>query len=195
MSSPTLPAIEFGPATLDDLMRVEGKAELVAGRIYATVGSGYAPSRVAFKIAMRLEAYSESGREGVAFADGIGFACLPPLSNGRQSFSPDASYYIGPLPANEMRYIEGTPIFAVEVRSENDYGPKAEAEMLAKRADYFEAGTLVVWDVDPEARSIAAYRDGDPATPAATFRPGDLADAEPAVPGWRLVVADLFQPN
>ena len=50
-----------------------------------------------------------------------------------------------------MRFIEGPPTFAVEVRSENDYGPAAEREMAAKRADYFEAGTLVVWDVDPDA--------------------------------------------
>ena len=40
------------------------------------------------------------------------------------------------------------PVFAVEVRSEGDYGPAAEREMAAKRADYFAAGTKVVWDVD-----------------------------------------------
>ena len=27
--------------------------------------------------------------------------------------------------------------------------------MAAKRADYFEAGTLVVWDVDPVAETVA----------------------------------------
>ncbi len=190
-ASTSAPVI-FGPATLDDLMRVEGKAELVAGRIIQTVGSGHTPCRVAFKIAIRLELYSDEVGVGIAYCDGIGFAMIPPLSNGRQSFSPDASYYLGPLPANEMRYIEGTPIFAVEVRSENDYGPKAETEMEAKRADYFESGTQVVWDVDPEARTIAVYR-GDPATPTLVYRPGDTADTEPALPGWRLPVAAIFR--
>jgi len=47
-----------------------------------------------------------------------------------------------------MRFASGAPIFAVEVRSENDYGPAAERAMAAKRADYFACGTLVVWDVD-----------------------------------------------
>jgi len=47
-----------------------------------------------------------------------------------------------------MRFLEGAPIFAVEVCSENDYGRAAEREMADKRADYFAAGTLVVWDVD-----------------------------------------------
>ena len=191
MSAPPAPVI-FGPATLDDLMRVEGKAELVAGRIIHTVGSGHTPSRVAFKIAIRLEQHSDEVGVGIAYCDGISFAQIPPLANGRQSFSPDACYYVGPLPKNEMRYIEGTPVFAVEVRSENDYGPRAEADMEAKRADYFEAGTLIVWDVDPEAKTVAAYRN-DPATPIETYRPGDVADAEPALVGWRLAVADIFR--
>ena len=47
-----------------------------------------------------------------------------------------------------MKFFQGAPVFAVEIRSENDYGPAAEREMAAKRADYFAAGTLVVWDVD-----------------------------------------------
>ena len=193
MSAPTAPPLAFGPATLDDLMGVEGKAELVAGRIIHQVSSGHAPSRIAFKIAIRLELYSEERGTGMAYSDGMGFSQIPPLRNGRQSFSPDASYYLGPLPTNEMRFAEGSPIFAVEVRSENDYGPKAELEISAKRADYFEAGTLVVWDVDPKARMVAAYRDGEPFRPIAIYRAGDTANAEPALPGWRLVVADLFR--
>ncbi len=181
----------IAPATLDDLYRVEGKAELVGGRIIHYVSSGHKPSRVAFKIAIQLELYSEDRGVGFVYPDGMGFAIRPPLSNGRQSFSPDASYYAGPLPINDMRFVEGTPLFAVEVRSENDYGPAAEVEMEAKRADYFEAGTMVVWDVDPQAQTIASYR-GDAALPVAVYRSGDQADAEPAVPEWRVAVTKLF---
>ena len=83
------------------------------------------------------------------------------------------------------------PDLAVEVRSENDYGPAAEAEMAAKRADYFQAGTLVVWDVDPEAETVAVYRADAPTTPT-IFRRGEVADAEPAVPGWRMAVDEMF---
>ena len=36
--------------------------------------------------------------------------------------------------------------------------------MAAKRADYFEAGTKVVWDVDPEAELIQCYRARRPTT-------------------------------
>jgi Uma2 family endonuclease len=92
-----------------------------------------------------------------------------------------------------MRFPEGAPIFAVEVRSENDYGPAAEHAMQAKRADHFACGTLVVWDVDllsPDV--IKVYRASDPDHPT-IYRRGDMAEAEPAAPGWRMPVNDLFE--
>jgi Uma2 family endonuclease len=178
------------PASLDDLYRVEGKAELIAGRIVQYMASGFLPSKVALRIAFLLDQYA-SQNGGEAFADGIGFAMRPPLSNGRESFSTDASYYTGPLPANKMRFIDGAPTFAVEVRSEDDYGPAAEAEMAAKRADYFEAGTKVVWDVDPEAATIVSYSSVAPHSPQ-RFGAGDFASAEPAVPGWKPSVNEMM---
>lgn len=179
------------PATLDDLLRVDGKAELINGRIVRFMASGDAPSAAAFEIAVRLRDYARQTGVGIAYPDGIGYAVLPPLPNGRQSFSPDASYYVGPRPKNRMRFIEGIPLFAVEVRSEGDYGAKPEREMAAKRRDYLDAGTLVVWDVDPVAETVAVHR-ADPDRPDAVYRRGEQAEAEPALPGWRLLVEELF---
>jgi hypothetical protein len=48
-----------------------------------------------------------------------------------------------------------------------------------------------VWDVDPEAETITSYTADAPDAPT-FFRRGDTADAEPAVPGWRLSVDALF---
>ena len=48
----------------------------------------------------------------------------------REAFSPDAVYHVGPRTG--LRFLEGAPIFAVEVRSENDYGPAAEREMASQ---------------------------------------------------------------
>ena len=177
-------------ATLDDLMRVEGKAELIAGRIVHQMATGRKPGRVGFRIAQSLDAHAEATGLGEVYPDNVGFA-VPRLTSGRQSFSPDASYFLGPFPENEMRFLEGPPTFAVEVRSEGDYGDAAEAEMAAKRADYFEAGTAVVWDVDPVAATVRKFMADRPTHPT-NFRPGDVADAEPAVPGWRLDVARIF---
>ena len=109
----------------------------------------------------------------------------------REAFSPDAAYHIGQRTG--MRFLEGVPIFAVEVRSEYDYGPAAEREMAAKRADYFACGTLVVWDVDLQSEDVVkVYRASDPDNPT-IYRCGDIAEAEPAVPGWRMPVNELFE--
>jgi Uma2 family endonuclease len=177
-------------ATLDDLYRVEGKAELIGGRIVHYMAAGDLPGQVAENIFVSLRLHTKSIGRGIAHADGVGFA-VPEMPSGRESFSPDASCHFGQRPANPMRFIEGAPTFAVEVRSENDYGPSAEAEMAAKRDDYFAAGTQVVWDVDPEAETVTSYRAADPLH-AAVFKRGDTADAEPAVPGWHIAVDEVF---
>lgn len=180
-----------GTQTLDDLRHVTDKAELVSGRIVYLMPSGDLPSSIAFEIAVTLRDYARRTGIGKAYNDGVGYTLAAPLQSGRESFSPDASYYTGPRNSDRMRFIEGIPVFAVEVRSENDYGPAAEREMADKRADYFEAGTLVVWDVDPIAEIITLYKSTSPTTGRAFFRT-DTADAEPAVPGWRLKVDDIF---
>lgn len=177
-------------ATLDDLMRVEGKAELIGGRIVEYMASGYRPNLAAGRIFRALDDYAKATGRGFAATDGLGFA-VPELTSGRESFSPDAAFTFGPPPTNEMDFVAGPPTLAVEVRSKSDYGPSADADYAAKRADYFEAGTAVVWDVDPVAGVVRSYRPGDPGRPT-TFAAGQVADAEPALPGWRLGVDELF---
>ncbi len=178
--------IKIDRQTLDDLARIDAKAELINGGIVTHVSCGYLPSRVAFRIARGLDDFAESTRTGYAFGDNIGFI-VPRLRSGRESFAPDVSIYIGAIPSNPMRFIEGAPTFAVEVRSENDYGASAEAEAAAKRLDYFEAGTRVVWDVDPIFKRILKYRSDSPLAPIA-FAPGAIADADPAVEAWPIEV-------
>jgi Uma2 family endonuclease len=177
-------------ATLEDLARTEGKAELIGGRIVHYMATGVRPNEVAGNIYVSLRAYSKQTGKGRAFNDNLGYA-VPQLPSGRESFSPDASYYDGTLPANLMSFVEGPPTFAVEVRSEHSYTRTAEAHITEKRSEYFIAGTQVVWDVDPVAETITCYRAASPAQ-SVIFRQGDTADAEPAVSDWRIDVAEVF---
>ncbi|GAC1327618.1 MAG: hypothetical protein NVSMB14_18250 [Isosphaeraceae bacterium] len=177
-------------ATVADLYREEGKAELIAGRIVNFMPVSRRHNRIAFKIARSLDDFAEAEGRGEAYTDNMGFV-VPELSSGRESFSPDASYYAGPFLDDPGRFISGTPTFAIEVRSESDRGPAALRAMTAKRLDYFEAGTLVVWDVDPIAKVVTSYASTDPDHPR-VFHLGETADAEPAVPGWRMDVDRIF---
>lgn len=175
-------------ATIADLYRTEGKAELIDGRIILYPPKGRASCRAKGNILYSIHDYAEKTGEGEANTGSLGYV-VPPLPNGRESFCADTSYYRGPLPDDPWSFIYGPPTFAVEVRGEPDYGPIADAERADKREDYFQAGTLAVWDVDPIAETITVYRRTQPSV---VFQRGQTADAEPAVPGWRIAVDDIF---
>ena len=173
-------------ATIDDLYKVEGKAELVNGEIVEMSPTGGLPNYAAQEISFSLREYSKRRKKGYAVGDNAAFVVNLP---NRKSFSPDAAFYVGDI---TMKFFEGAPVFAVEVRSESDYGPKAERDMAKKRADYFTAGTQVVWDVDLQSDDVVkVYRSSDPNSPK-IYRRGEMAEAEPAVPGWTMAVDDLF---
>jgi len=176
-------------ATIEDLYHVpgDGKAEIVDGELVLMSPTGDLPSSAALEIVVSLREYSRRTKVGRAYTDNVGFIVNLP---NRRSFSPDAAYYIGPR--TRGKFLEGAPIFAVEVRSEGDSGPRAESSMARKRADYFAAGTLAVWDVDVLVEEVVrCYVSNDPETPTIFYR-GDIAHAEPALPGWSMPVDDLF---
>jgi Uma2 family endonuclease len=170
------------------LARIDGKAEIVAGEIVVMSPTGGLPSRAAAAIYRSLWDYERRTKSGRAYADNTGFLVELPQ---RKSFSPDAAFHVGPPPG--PKFLEGAPIFAAEVRSEEDYGPAAEKAMAGKRADYFAAGTQVVWDVDVlRERRVRVFRATAPAEPT-VYRRGDQAEAGPALPNWSLPVDDIFE--
>lgn len=178
-------------ATIDDLLRVPGKAELIDGEIVRLPMMGGTDGGAADALFYALRLYVRATGTGRATTGTAGFRVhnLP----RRESFSPDAAFYTGP--GGGMKFFPEPPVFAAEVRSEGDYGPQAEREMADKRADYFAAGTLVVWDVDVQSEDIVrVYRASAPDVPT-VYRRGDIAEAEPAVPGWTMPGDDLLEQN
>jgi Uma2 family endonuclease len=177
-----------GAATVSDLYRLGHKAELVNGELVVMAPTGDLPSSAAGAIYASLRAYARRTMSGRAYGDNTGFVVDLPQ---RSSFSPDVAFYRGRRTG--MKFLEGAPVFAGEVRSEGDYGPAADQEIAAKRADYFAAGTLVVWDVDLYGTEVVrVYRTSAPDTPR-VYRRGEVAEAEPAVPGWTFPVDELFE--
>ncbi len=175
-------------ATIDDLRQVEGKAELVNGEIITMSPTGGLHGQATNAIVLSLTAFKRATKlDGYVIGDNVGF--LVKLPN-RKSFSPDAAFYRGRLTDD---FLPGAPLFAVEIRSKQDTGPAAERRMAEKRADYFAAGTLVVWDVDLAADVVVrSYTAGSPDQPQ-EFRRGDSATADAALPGWDIPVDEFFQ--
>jgi Uma2 family endonuclease len=176
-------------ATIEDLYRLpeNSKAEIVNGKLILMSPTGFLPGRASGEIYVSLRDYERLTKNGYALPDNVGFIVNLPK---RRSFSPDAAFYIGKPTGG--KFLDGAPVFAAEVRSENDYGAVAEEDMAAKRRDYFAAGTLVVWDVDVlKEEVIRVYRASNPEQPQ-VYRRGEVAEAEPAVPEWFMPVDDLF---
>ncbi|HEX8853742.1 MAG TPA: Uma2 family endonuclease, partial [Pyrinomonadaceae bacterium] len=115
-------------STIADLYKVAGKAELVDGEILPMSPTGASPGYAGDEIFVSLREYSRRTKSGRAVGDNKAFKVALPH---RKSFSPDAAFYVGV--ETGMKFYEGAPVFAVEVRSESDYGETAEREMAAKR--------------------------------------------------------------
>ena len=183
--------LEKSAATTEELIeklyQIDGKAEIVNGEIVEMPPTGYEPGIAGYIVTSELRKYAKKTKSGFAVPDNVAFKVNLP---NRKSFSPDSAFHKGEKTG--MKFLEGAPIFAVEVRSENDYGKKAERAIAEKRADYFAAGTEIVWDVDLLSEDvIKSYSRENPNEPR-IFRRGEIADAEPALPDWRMPVDELF---
>jgi Uma2 family endonuclease len=80
---------------------------------------------------------------------------------------------------------ESAPDLAVEVRSPSNR-PRA---IHAKIAHYLATGARMVWDVDPEHRTITVSR---PGVPDRVLHEDDTITGEDVIPGFEHRVSDLF---
>jgi hypothetical protein len=61
--------------------------------------------------------------------------------------------------------------------------------MLLKRREYFAGGTRLVWEVDPEERTVRVYTTARRST---LLRESDTLDGGAVLPGFRLPIRRLF---
>jgi Uma2 family endonuclease len=84
------------------------------------------------------------------------------------------------------RCIEGPPLLAVEVLSPSD----TTEDVNEKVRQLIDAGTVLVWIIDPYVFTVTAFRPGD--EPELYNRKQELI-GDPVLPGFRVQVAALFQ--
>lgn len=170
------------------LMKLEGKAEIVNGAIMKLPLSGAWPGLAAGEIQVSLHFHAE--KTETMRSGGATMAFLSDLPSLR-TFCPDACYFQSPTGGESFDPIPYPPLFAAEVREMEDYGAEFERLFRAKIADYFAAGTLVVWDVDLQNEGVVTKYTAQTLDNPQIFRRQELADAEPAVAGWSLPVDAL----
>ena len=162
--------------------------DLLAGELIRVSPGGFDHGRIAARIAARLVTFLDSHPEmGVAVGAETGFR----LARDPDTVLGPGAAVVRPErlpPADQRRgYLELAPDLVVEIVSPTDRWTTVSEKVDA----YLAAGVTLVWVVEPRARAVRVY------TPAGTERrlraeTGDILEAEPVLPGFRLGLLDLF---
>ncbi len=179
-------------ATAADLAALSAdghRCELVEGEIIEMAPAGARHGRTALRIGQRIAQYVESRGIGEAFAAETGFRIRRDPDTVR---APDASFVSGgrlPVGGLPSGYLDFAPDLAVEVVSPGDSAGDSADAVRSKAEDWLAAGTVLVWVVYPESRSVVAHRGGGRAR---VLRRGDSLDGHPVIEDFSLPLAELF---
>ena len=179
--------------TADQLLRAQdvGRCELVRGEFRALNPASSEHGRVAMNLGSLLTQFVRAESLGTMFAAETGFwiardpdtVCAPDAAFVRSSRSPGPS----------RGYYEGPPDLAVEVRSPDDRSGGVFEEtsdwVREKTAEWLESGVVVVWNVDPIARTVTVH-ERDSRT--VQLGESDLLVCPALLPGFGVPLAEIF---
>lgn len=158
--------------------------ELVAGHVVVREPPGYRHGYVASQLILALGLHVRVHRLGHVLAAETGFTLFRNPDTVR---APDVAFIRAeripsPLPRG---YAEFAPDLAVEVLSPSDRAGR----VLAKVGDWLDAGTRLVWIVDPERRLAKVYRaDGT----ESVLAPDEMLSGEDVVPGFSVRLGEMI---
>lgn len=160
------------------------RLELVRGRLVREPLPAPLHGRIAIKLGGRLDAFTE--RHGLGFVfDHTGFALYRDPDTVR---GPDLSF-VARDRVPSTRY-EGTfwriaPDLAVEILSPSN----RRRQTLEKVNEYLDAGSRLVWVVDPKRRTVTVYR---PGTDPVCIDVGGTLEGGDVLPGFSVPLVELF---
>ena len=174
--------------TAEDLWNMPdsgGRNELVDGELLPMSPANSRHGNIIFRISRILDRFASSKKLGEFFAAETGFI----VSRSPDSvLAPDVGFVVSSrIPASGLsdKFFDGTPDFALEVLSPRDT-PRA-VEMKARK--FLQAGTQLIWAVNPKARSVTIYR---PGPSSRELKEGDTITGEDIFPGFSCTVSDFF---
>lgn len=158
--------------------------ELVRGVLVREPRPGVAHGRVQVAMAYHLKAWGRGTGASVTSESGYILSEQPATLRG-----PDVAVVVEPRLA-EVEFdgwIRGAPDVAVEVLSPSD----TSRAIHQKTLEYLEAGTRLVWILDPAARTVTVYR---PDGSANVVRVHQTLDGEDVLHAFSVPLVEVFEP-
>jgi Uma2 family endonuclease len=164
------------------------KYERVDGEMRVSPAGGRHDA-VIMELAGRLWAFVTERKLGQVFGSSVGFR-WPGRNPDRPDNvrSPDVSFVAAGRFADgrpPVGFIAFAPDLAVEVLSPSD----RRGDVLEKVGEYLDAGTRLVWVIDPEKRTAAVHRS---LTEVRVISETDSLDGEDVVPGFACPLRDVL---
>jgi Uma2 family endonuclease len=165
----------------------EHRIELAKGRLVREPRPGAEHGWLVGNVFRELDSYVRERGLGLAIIEtGFLLAVDPPTVRGPDvALISSANLPPGKIP---IGFWTVAPDLAVEVVSPSN----TVAEIQEKVLEYLAAGTQMVWVVDPRTRSVTTYGSLDEIR---ILTEADTVEGGEVIPGFRLEVADLFQPH
>lgn len=182
--------------TVEEFERIapllDGPSELVDGRLRLMSPTGFAHGVLALRIGAALERYAEDHPEvGEAVGAETGFRIDDPHHPVQ---APDAAFVgVNRMPAagrggrNDpaLRFVQGAPDLAVEVRSPDD----TRAAMRTKARRWLNAGCHEVWLLDGQHETVEIWR---PDQEPIHLTRGEILTSN-TLPGFQVELGRLFR--
>jgi Uma2 family endonuclease len=174
--------------TEEDLLRTpkDGqKYELVDGEIRVSP-AGFRHGRISVRLGSRLEAFVSERGLGYVLEGQTGYR-LPGRKPQKDVRSPDVSFVAaGRFPSGiPDGFADLAPDLAVEVLSPGD----RPRDILDKVGEFLDAGSHLVWVIDPMKRSAAVYRS---LTDVKVISESGMLDGEDVVPGFSCPLSEIL---
>jgi Uma2 family endonuclease len=176
-----------GTATIQDVIdircREDRLCELIEG-VLVEKSMGYSESLIAGFVLTMLNIFVLPRNLGLVTGADTTVELMPHLVRTPDvAFTswdrlPEGQRPTAPIPAL-------APDLAVEVLSHSN----RPGEMTLKRQDYFAAGVLLVWEIDPDSRTVDVYTSP---TDVDRLTEADTLDGGTVLPGFTLPLLQLF---
>ena len=161
-----------------------GRHDLICGELLSLPPAGEQHGNIAAEIVFALLQFAKPKALGRCYTAETGLILH---RNPDTVLVPDVAFIRSErLSADvNVRFVDGPPDLAIEVVSPSDSLSKVQAKVL----EYLEAGTLLVWVIEPRRQTVTVYRADHSAH---LLLDSDSLSGEDVLPGFSLLISEIF---